>query len=196
MTACTTKRSAPGARRELRGLRHRGRPSLARGDSKRRPLRPMTYRACTHPKALAATLAPSASSMPRWRPLPTKTPGQLTAPLELAQDGGARVSSRGYVARIGTALGLTFVSATDGVGRGRGQRSQPLALFHRVHGQRGKDMGRPGARRGSRDQECRRIAHQPRRCPGGIRVTQCARRPTGGPSRGSGPPADHPSEEE
>ncbi len=72
-------------------------------------------------------------------------PGQLTAPLELAQDGGARVSSRGYVARIGTALGLTFVSATDGVGRGRGQRSQPLALFHRVHGQRGKDMGRPGA---------------------------------------------------
>ena len=41
-------------------------------------------------------------------------PAQLTAPLELAQDGGARVSSRGYVAKIGTALGLAFVSATEG----------------------------------------------------------------------------------
>ena len=70
-------------------------------------------------------------------------PAQLTVPLELAQDGGATVSAPGVCGQDRDGLGTGLRERYRRVGRGRGQRSQPLALFHRVHGQRGKDMGRP-----------------------------------------------------
>jgi hypothetical protein len=85
----------------------------------------MTCRACTHPMALAPTLAPSASSMPRRRPLLAKT----------------RLSSRGYVARIGTALGLAFVSATEGwvVGEANGPNRWHFFIESTISG--GKTWG-------------------------------------------------------
>ena len=95
------------------------------------------------PQGPGAYPGPFASSMPRRRAFAGQEPPQLTAPMQhwpKTVGPGQLPGVRGQD-RDGPRTGLR--ERNRRVGRRRGQRSQPLALFHRVHGQRGKDLGRP-----------------------------------------------------
>ena len=77
-------------------------------------------------------------------------PGALTVPFDMAYQGGTTVQARGTVPRLGTALGISFVSAAKGWAVGVGENA--AGLLRRLHRRRRQELDCPvraGLRLGS-----------------------------------------------